>query len=38
MEINSPHGFRTGKRLEELVDIWESKPNYELGKWDSCQT
>lgn len=38
MEINSPHGFRRRKRLEELVDIWESKPNYELGKWSNCQT
>jgi len=28
MEANSPHGFRIGKTLEELVEIWESKPNY----------
>ena len=33
MELDSPHGFRKGKSLQELVDIWESKPNYELKKW-----
>jgi 3'-phosphoadenosine 5'-phosphosulfate sulfotransferase (PAPS reductase)/FAD synthetase len=33
MEENSPHGFRPGKSLKELVDIWESKPNYDLGDW-----
>jgi 3'-phosphoadenosine 5'-phosphosulfate sulfotransferase (PAPS reductase)/FAD synthetase len=33
MEENSPHGFRTGKSLKDLVDIWESKPNYDLKRW-----
>ena len=33
MEENSPHGFRPGKSLKELVDIWESKPNYDLKRW-----
>ena len=33
LEENSPHGFRTGKSLKELVDIWESKPNHDLKQW-----
>ena len=33
MEKDSPHGFRKGRTLEQLVDIWESKPNYTFDRW-----
>lgn len=37
MEENSPHGFRKGKSLSELVDIWESKPNYTLDMYGGVE-
>ncbi len=34
LEKESLHGFRSGKSLEELVDIWENEPNYTLEKFE----
>jgi 3'-phosphoadenosine 5'-phosphosulfate sulfotransferase (PAPS reductase)/FAD synthetase len=35
MEKKSPHGFRKGKSLEEMVDIWESQVNYTIDKFSA---